>query len=142
MFTWALLSLKASVLYRGKTLEHFIADKQELGLPGGSEANESACNAGDLDSIHELGRSPAGGHGNSSILIWRIPWTEEPGGLQCIESQIDMTQRLNSTTKVGKMSKTRVLPLGASIAMGWMQGDQSHGSEVISDFGKGTRSAL
>lgn len=40
------------------------------------------------------------------------------------------------------MSKTRVLPLGASIAMGWMQGDQSHGSEVISDFGKGVRSAL
>ena len=28
---------------------------------------------------------------HSSILIWRIPWTEEPGGLQCIESQIDMT---------------------------------------------------
>ena len=24
---------------------------------------------------------------HSSILAWRIPWTEEPGGLQCIESQ-------------------------------------------------------
>ena len=23
----------------------------------------------------------------SSILIWRIPWTEEPGGLQSIGSQ-------------------------------------------------------
>ena len=23
----------------------------------------------------------------SSILAWRIPWTEEPGGLQSIESQ-------------------------------------------------------
>ena len=22
-----------------------------------------------------------------SILVWRIPWTEEPGGLQSIESQ-------------------------------------------------------
>ena len=22
-----------------------------------------------------------------SILAWRIPWTEEPGGLQCMESQ-------------------------------------------------------
>ena len=30
-----------------------------------------------------LGRCPGGGHGNhSSILAWRIPWTEEPGGLQ------------------------------------------------------------
>ena len=24
---------------------------------------------------------------HSSILAWRIPWTEEPGGLQPIESQ-------------------------------------------------------
>ena len=24
---------------------------------------------------------------HSSILDWRIPWTEEPGGLQSIESQ-------------------------------------------------------
>ena len=24
---------------------------------------------------------------HSSILAWRIPWTEEPGGLQSIESQ-------------------------------------------------------
>ena len=23
----------------------------------------------------------------STILAWRIPWTEEPGGLQSIESQ-------------------------------------------------------
>ena len=22
-----------------------------------------------------------------SILVWRIPWTEEPGGLQCMGSQ-------------------------------------------------------
>ena len=24
---------------------------------------------------------------HSSLLSWRIPWTEEPGGLQSIESQ-------------------------------------------------------
>ena len=24
---------------------------------------------------------------HSSIIAWRIPWTEEPGGLQSIESQ-------------------------------------------------------
>ena len=34
------------------------------------------------------GRSPGGGHGNShSILAWRIPWTEEPGGLWPVGSQ-------------------------------------------------------
>ena len=32
--------------------------------PGGSDSKESACNAGDLGSIPELGRSPGGGHGN------------------------------------------------------------------------------
>ena len=36
----------------------------------------------DADSIPGLGRSPGGGNGNhSNILAWRIPWTEEPGGL-------------------------------------------------------------
>ena len=29
---------------------------------------------------------------HSSILAWRIPWTEEPGGLQSMGSQRDMTE--------------------------------------------------
>ena len=28
----------------------------------------------------------------SSILAWRTPWTAEPGGLQSMGSQIDMTE--------------------------------------------------
>ena len=28
---------------------------------------------------------------HTSILAWRIPWTEEPGGLQCMESQKSQT---------------------------------------------------
>ena len=32
---------------------------------------------------------------HSSILAWRIPWTEEPGGLQSLGSQeSDTTERL------------------------------------------------
>ena len=58
-------------------------DGMNPGFPGGSDSKESACIAGDLDS-----RSLGGGHGNpSSILAWRIPWTEEPGGLQFVGSQ-------------------------------------------------------
>ena len=39
----------------------------------------------DAGSISGLGKSPGGGQGNhSSILAWRIPWTQEPGGLQSI----------------------------------------------------------
>ena len=34
---------------------------------------------------------------HSSILDWRIPWTEEPGGLQSLRSQeLDMTERLSN----------------------------------------------
>ena len=39
-------------------------------------------NAGDTGLIPWWGKSPGEGNGNhSSILAWRIPWTEEPGGL-------------------------------------------------------------
>ena len=34
------------------------------GFPSSSDGKESACNAGDLNSILGLGRSPGGGHGN------------------------------------------------------------------------------
>ena len=52
-------------------------------FPGGSEGKESACNARDLDLILRLGRSPGEGNGNhSNIPAWRIPWIEEPNGLQ------------------------------------------------------------
>ena len=35
-----------------------------MGFSGGSGGKESACNAGDLDSVPGLGTSPGGGHGN------------------------------------------------------------------------------
>ena len=39
----------------------------------------------DMGSIPGSGRCPGGGRGYPlSILAWRIPWTEEPGGLQII----------------------------------------------------------
>ena len=37
--------------------------KDWKGFPGGSDGKESACNAGDLDSIPELGRSSGEGNG-------------------------------------------------------------------------------
>ena len=37
----------------------------------------------DVGSIPGSGRSPGGRHGNSlQYLAWKIPWTEESGGLQ------------------------------------------------------------
>ena len=52
------------------------------GFPGGSEVKASARHAGDLGSIPGSGTSPGEEMAtHSSILAWRIPWTEEPGGL-------------------------------------------------------------
>ena len=43
---------------------------------------EKIClNARDPGSIPGSGRSPGGRNGNSFQYVWRIPWTEEPGGL-------------------------------------------------------------
>ena len=54
----------------------------------GSAGKESACNAGDLGLIHGLGSSSGEERAtHSSMLTWRIPWTEEPGGLQFKGSQ-------------------------------------------------------
>ena len=58
------------------------------GFPGGSESKASACNAG--DPVQSLGQGDPlekemATH--SSILAWKIPWTEEPHGLQSMGLQ-------------------------------------------------------
>ena len=59
-----------------------------MGLPFSSDGKESACNAEDPGSITGSGRSLEKGVATcSSILAWRIPQTEEPGGLQFVGSQ-------------------------------------------------------
>ena len=57
---------------------------------GSSDGKESACTAGDLGSIPGSGRSPREGNEwqiHSSILAWRILWSEEPGTEESIGSQ-------------------------------------------------------
>ena len=74
-----------------------------LGLPGGSDGKEFACNAGDLDSIPGLGRPPGGRHGNplqcsclenphgQRSLVGYSPW-----GLK----ESDTTERLSTAQPV------------------------------------------
>ena len=62
-------------------MDEFHAGKHN---PGGSDGEQS----GDL--VQSLGRENPLEKGiatHSSILAWRIPWTEEPGGLQSMGSQ-------------------------------------------------------
>ena len=64
-----------------------------MGFPRSSVSKESACNAGDLGLIPGLGRSPGEEMAtHSSILVWEISWTEEPGKQQALG-----LQKLNMT---------------------------------------------
>ena len=65
-----------------------------LGFPGGSDSQESACNAGDLGSIPGLGRFPGGRHGN-------------PRQYSCLENSMDKGVWQASVNGVAK-SQTRL----------------------------------
>ena len=64
-----------------------------MDFPGGTVVKNLPVNAGDtgdMGSIPESGRSPEKEMAtNSSILAWKIPWTEDPEGLQSMGSQRD-----------------------------------------------------
>ena len=80
-------------MYQQAILHELQAGTNLTGLPGGSDSKEPACNAGDRGSIPGPGRSPGEGNGSHpSILAWRIPRTEEPGGLQSTGSELDTAE--------------------------------------------------
>ena len=62
-----------------------------LGFPGGTGGKEPACQGKSwshgLDSLGQEDPLEEGMATHSTILVWRIPWTEEPRGLQSMESQ-------------------------------------------------------
>ena len=69
------------------------------GLPNGSVLKHLPASAGDAsrslgweDPLEEEMTT------HSSILAWEIPWTEEHGGLQSMQSQKSQTQLSNYTT--------------------------------------------
>ena len=64
-------------------LIHLLKSKECRGLPRWLRGKESTCNAGDesliLDQKDLLEEGMAA---HSRIRAWRVPWPEEPGGLQ------------------------------------------------------------
>ena len=67
---------------KDKYITELLCCTVEIGLPWRLSSKDSACNAGDLGSkiLWRKAWQP-------SILAWRIPWTEEPGGLQFLGLQ-------------------------------------------------------
>ena len=87
--------VKFLLIYTGNQFTTFVAVMVytiwSRDFPCGSDGKESACSAGEQSSIPGLGRSSIQGNSRileySSILAWRILWTEEPGELQSMVSQ-------------------------------------------------------
>ena len=74
-------------IYPDKTIiQKYTCIPTFMGFLGGSCGKESAYNAGDLGLIPG-DPLKKGMITHSSILAWRIPWTEKPGGLQSMRSQ-------------------------------------------------------
>ena len=73
---------------------------------GGSGVKNPLANAGDTVSIPGSGKSSGKGNGtHSSIPAWRIPWTEEPGGLQSTRlRRSDTPERLKEATAADRVS--------------------------------------
>ena len=74
-----------------RTLQFIVAS--ERGFPGGASGKEPACQCrrhkghGFDPWVRKKGPLEEGTATHSSILAWRIPWTEEPGRLQSIGLQ-------------------------------------------------------
>ena len=86
--------------------------QKEWGFPGGSDGKESAWNTGDLGPIpgpEDLLEKEMTTH--SSILAWRIPRTEESGGLQSTRSlRVGHNWGVNTHTKTkAKLKRKKLL---------------------------------
>ena len=68
-----------------------------VGVPGGSDGKESACNAGDLNSIPWSGRSPGEENGNSLHY-------------SCLENPMDGGAWRSEERRVGKECRSRWSP--------------------------------
>ena len=79
------------MIFFGDSLICFFLTSGYHGFSGGTVVKNLATSAGDsrdLDSICGLERSSGVGSGNQlQYFAWKIPWTEEPGGLQSMELQ-------------------------------------------------------
>ena len=86
-----------------------------MGFSGVSVVESLPANAGDVGSIPGSGRSLEKEMAtHSSILAWKISWTDEPGGLQSMgshrvgqyseteqqeENELDLIEQLNNKTE-------------------------------------------
>ena len=94
---WVLLLYRVGWIYPYLSLAHapdlnLISLIIKSPLNHGSVGKESTCNVGDAGRrefdpwVEKISLEEGMATAHSSILAWRIPWTEEPGGLQSMGS--------------------------------------------------------
>ena len=86
------------ILYPGAIWEFTLSHALPKGFPGSLQVKVSVCSAETW--VRSLGREDPlekemATH--SSTLAWRIPWAEEPGGLQSMGSESNTTEWLHFT---------------------------------------------
>ena len=89
-FNWSIVDLQCcvSIWCTAKWFSYIYKYTYIQGLPSWLRRGESISNVGDLGSLLGSGRLPGEEIAtHSSILAWRIPWAEKPGGLQSMKSQ-------------------------------------------------------
>ena len=110
----------------------------------GSDQKESACKAGDLESIPGLGRSPRGGHGNPL----QYSCQENPHGLRslvgycswgCKESNMTETKHMTPIAVEQKFSAGSTGPFLGSVLLS--RGSAGRGSTPAQKAGKLLQSA-
>ena len=79
--TWGNILLTRITVYR-----HFPGSSVVKNLPAMQKPQEMQLRSLDLEDPLEKGLAT-----HSGILAWRTPWTEEPGGLQSMESRKSRT---------------------------------------------------
>ena len=94
-----------------------------LGFPGGSDGEESACNAGDPCSIPGLGRSPGGGHDNPL----QYSCLENPHGQRSLagysqwgRKELDSTERV-STGQHRDRHHSKKTNIDTSLVVQWLR---------------------
>ena len=91
-----------------------------LGFPSGSVVkNPPAMQEWQQTQVQSLGQEDPleeGMAAHSSILAWRIPWTEEPGGLWSIRPQKWLSTHACVTEYYSAIKDNEIMPLAAA----WM----------------------
>ena len=124
-----------------------------MGFPGGAVVKNLSADAEDPSLIPGSGRSPEEGLATrSSVPAWRVPWTEEPGGVLWGHSlwgqeELDTTEHtMNESLNKGNFLKfspslsprvnkhsfqpPSMTPAWSSLNLGWAQGQMAEGNHL------------